>query len=148
MLFVVCCKYASMLVCLLLSWPGQFHQHFSSSFYAHRSQKRKKYSQVVSLFLCFWDLLMKSTPFWPRVSLVIHEGSISSTFYMRIFCKKVCSKPNTKQIKAAQKTFCTKNVDEIDTSMSHLLISGRRMGYFVICLKKRLLTLPLMWRKS
>ena len=38
----------------------------------------------------------------------------------------------------------TKNVDEIDTGMSHLLIYGRRMGYFVICLKKRLLTLPLM----
>jgi len=30
---------------------GQFHQHFiSRSFYARRSQKRKKYSQAVSLF--------------------------------------------------------------------------------------------------
>ncbi len=35
---------------------SQFHQHFMSSFYTHRSQKRKKDSQVVSLFLCFWDL--------------------------------------------------------------------------------------------
>jgi len=34
----------------------QFHQHFTSSFYACRSRKRKKYSQVVSLFLHFWDL--------------------------------------------------------------------------------------------
>jgi len=45
--------------------------------------------------------------------------SISSTFYTQIFCTKVCSKPNSKQIKAAQKTFVWKiwayNVDEIDT---------------------------------
>jgi len=29
---------------------GQFHQHLTHSFYGHRSQKRKKYSQAVSLF--------------------------------------------------------------------------------------------------
>jgi hypothetical protein len=35
---------------------GQFHQHFKRSFYVLRSQKRKKYSQVINIFLCFWDL--------------------------------------------------------------------------------------------
>ncbi len=38
----------------------------------------------------------------PVASLV----SISSTFYVRIFCTKVCSKPNSKQ----SKDFCMKNV--------------------------------------
>jgi len=32
---------------------GRFHQHFTPSFYTHRSQKRQKYSQVVSLFFPF-----------------------------------------------------------------------------------------------
>jgi hypothetical protein len=35
-------------------------------------------------------------------------GSISSTFYVRIFCTKVHSKPNSKQEKGAQKTFVQK----------------------------------------
>jgi len=34
--------------------------------------------------------------------------SISSTFYARIFRTEVCSKPNSKQRKAAQKTFVQK----------------------------------------
>jgi len=37
---------------------GQFHQCFMNSFYAGRSQKRKKDSQVISVFLCFRDLPM------------------------------------------------------------------------------------------
>jgi len=45
--------------------------------------------------------------------------SISSTFYTQIFCTKVCSKPNSRQRKAAQKTFIqkmhAKNVVEIGT---------------------------------
>ncbi len=49
---------------------------------------------------------------------ITNQGSISSTFYMRIFRSKACSKPNSKHIKAAQKTFVQKmsaqNVDEID----------------------------------
>ena len=31
----------------------QFHQHFTCSFYVSRSQKRKKYNQVVNLFYAF-----------------------------------------------------------------------------------------------
>jgi hypothetical protein len=46
-------------------------------------------------------------------------GSISSIFYVQIFCRKVCSKPDSKQRKAAKKTFVWKrgayNVGEIDT---------------------------------
>ncbi len=34
----------------------QFHEQSTSSFYKWRSQKRKKISQVVSIFLSFWDL--------------------------------------------------------------------------------------------
>jgi len=49
----------------------------------------------------------------------VYHVSISSTFYACIFLTKVCSKPNSKQRKAAQKTFmqktCAKNVDEIDS---------------------------------
>ena len=53
----------------LLAW-FQFHQQFTCSFYAPRSQKRKK-TVKSSSFLCFWDLwawklhvktLMKLTP--------------------------------------------------------------------------------------
>ena len=36
---------------------GQFHQHFTHSFYAHRSLKRKKEVRSSS-FLRFWDLCM------------------------------------------------------------------------------------------
>jgi len=46
-----------------------------------------------------------------------HQESMSSKFYARIFRTKVCSNPNSKQRKAAQKTFVQKmraiNVDEI-----------------------------------
>jgi len=36
------------------------------------------------------------------------QESISSTFHMCIFCTKVCSKPNSKQRKAAQFAFVQK----------------------------------------
>jgi len=39
----------------------QFHQHFSRSFYARRSQKRKKYSQAVSIFGLLGSALVKTT---------------------------------------------------------------------------------------
>jgi hypothetical protein len=42
---------------------------------------------------------------FPQTCLLV---AISSTFTMRIFCTKVCSKPNSKQRKAAQKT-CVQN---------------------------------------
>jgi len=35
-----------------MTW-GQFHQHFTCSFYAHRSQMRKKESDSLTEFLCF-----------------------------------------------------------------------------------------------
>ncbi len=34
----------------------QFHQHSTSSFYVHRSQKCKKILMAYLYFLCFWDL--------------------------------------------------------------------------------------------
>jgi len=37
---------------LFLQW-SRFHQHFKQSYYECRSQKRKKYSQTVSLFFVF-----------------------------------------------------------------------------------------------
>ncbi len=40
--------------------------------------------------------------------LSVVQGSILSTFYDSIFCTKVCSKPNSKQRKATQKTFIQK----------------------------------------
>ena len=39
---------------------GQFHQHFTSSFYVHRSQKRKKESQVKQLFALSGSVGVKS----------------------------------------------------------------------------------------
>jgi len=40
---------------------GQFHQHFKRSFYAHISQKRKKYSQGIRLFAPLGSLRVKAT---------------------------------------------------------------------------------------
>jgi len=37
----------------------QFHKHFNRRFYACRSQKRKIYRQLISVFLHFWDLRMQ-----------------------------------------------------------------------------------------
>ncbi len=37
------------------NWGG-FHQHFTSSFYARRSQKRKKIQSSPQSSLCLWDL--------------------------------------------------------------------------------------------
>jgi len=48
------------------------------------------------------------SPNHENVSGRCHQGSISSTFYSHIFRTKVCSKPNSKQKKAAQKTFVRK----------------------------------------
>jgi hypothetical protein len=42
---------------------------------------------------------------WVRIYVQV---SISSTFYARNICTKVCSKPNCEQKKAAQKTFVQK----------------------------------------
>ena len=39
---------------------GQFHQYFTSSFYASRSQKRKKDSQVKQLFELFGSVCVKA----------------------------------------------------------------------------------------
>jgi len=37
------------------SW-GQFHQHFTCSFYVLRSKKAQKGTDVLTEFLRFWDL--------------------------------------------------------------------------------------------
>jgi len=44
--------------CMLVNYntPDQFHQHPTYSFYARRSQKRKKTLMTELYFLCFWDL--------------------------------------------------------------------------------------------
>ncbi len=49
-----CCKVGFTLI--THGHLGQIHQSFMHSFYAHRSQTRKKDSQVISVFLYFWDL--------------------------------------------------------------------------------------------
>ena len=43
-----------------LSTLGKFHQHFTSSFYAHRSQKRQKDSQVKQLFALLGSVSIKA----------------------------------------------------------------------------------------
>ena len=60
MAFVIVCL-SKVIWAFTLSYKetwGQFHQHFTSSFYMHRSQKRKKTVRS-SNFLHFWDLLPK-----------------------------------------------------------------------------------------
>jgi len=44
---------------LLLSTMIQFYQHFTCSCYARRYQKRKKYSQAVSIFFAFGSVHVK-----------------------------------------------------------------------------------------
>jgi len=41
-----------------MTW-GRFHQHFICIFLARRSQKRKKYSQAVSLFVFLGSVSIK-----------------------------------------------------------------------------------------
>jgi len=93
---------------------GQFHQHFTRSFYNRRSQLCKKIQSNCQSFLRFWDLCaykMCLNCWWNWQKVFFDQlvkrllASISSTFYARIFCTKVCSKPNSKQRKSAQKTF-------------------------------------------
>ncbi len=40
---------------------GQFHQHSSSSFYAHRSQKRKKTDNLNAFFVLLGSSNVKAT---------------------------------------------------------------------------------------
>jgi len=46
--------------CVLFVYRGQFHQHFKSSFYAHRSQKHKKVTQLGCIFCPFWICICKN----------------------------------------------------------------------------------------
>jgi hypothetical protein len=61
---------------------GQSHQHFTQSYYAGRSQKRKKCSQAVSLLrfrdLCPWKLGIKCWWNWPWVAFLFHFISVNS----------------------------------------------------------------------
>ncbi len=45
-------------LCLLKNWRqnARLGVNFANILRTHRFKKRKKYSQAVSLFLCFWDL--------------------------------------------------------------------------------------------
>ncbi len=50
-------------VCVIESereWWAQFHQRSTSSFYAHRAQKCKKDSQVISLFTLSVSTIVKA----------------------------------------------------------------------------------------
>jgi len=68
-----------------VSW-GQFHQHFKCSFYVHRSQSSKKYSQVVSFFALLGSeqvkdackMLVKSTPEYMQRGQDLKHSVISS----------------------------------------------------------------------
>jgi len=50
----------------------QFHQHSTYSFYARRSQKRKKILMTWLYFLCFWDL-------WGMSVKAVHKMLIKLT---------------------------------------------------------------------
>ncbi len=67
-------------------------------------------------------------------SCLLHKVSISSTFHTQMFHTEVCSNSNSKQRKAAQKTFvqknCVYNVDEIDTRS---LFHQHFMSSFYVC---------------
>jgi len=111
-------------IIILCDYKGRFHHHFMCSFYVCRSQKHKKYSQVIGHFellgstwvKAFSKTLMKLTTGVNFINIkrtyFLYEKnlyekrwwnwlqvSISSTLNAHIFC--------TKKI-------CTKIVDEID----------------------------------
>ncbi len=85
-----------------ISW-GKFHQCSTSSFYACRSQKRKKCIQVVSLFLRFWDLhtqklLIKCWWNWLL-------GSISPTYLRADFTRVVPKSVRVSKLSVSFYTF-------------------------------------------
>jgi len=61
---------------------GQFHQHFTSSFIAHRSQKCKKDSHDIRIFWRFWDLSVLRLLFnmLVKLSLGVNFTNILSSF--------------------------------------------------------------------
>ncbi len=73
-------------------WNCQFHQCSMYSFCARRSQKRKKYSQVISVFLRFWNLraqklLVECWWNWPQVSYMWNRMVLYSPSPMGWFKK-------------------------------------------------------------
>ena len=83
---------------------GQFHQHSTSSFYARRSQKRNKDSQVKQLFVllessCIKDarrMLMKLNPVLNCDKLLFYELStkknvFEANHFLQLFSSFDCS---------------------------------------------------------
>ncbi len=82
-------------------WPifdlkTHFTNMFTKSFYTCRSQKRKKDSQVISVFLCFCDLcvlnqLIKHWLNWPKISYIgILLKQICGTLFQHTFAVWYC----------------------------------------------------------
>jgi len=119
--------------------PGvNFINIFTHSFCACRFQKYKKtddlsvfftllgsahvkveFSQVVSIFLCFWDLLAQKllVDYWWNWD----QASISSTFYEQLLHMQIPKMKNTVRSSVSFYAFgiymhksCTQNVDEIE----------------------------------
>ncbi len=120
-------------ICLLLvpthssplippTWGVNFNNMFMCSFYKQRFQKRKKDSQVISVFLRFWYLHMQKllkTCCWNW-----HKWSISPTCLCAAFTNKD-SKSAKRTVKSSVSfcafgictcKSCSKHVVEIDTS--------------------------------
>jgi len=102
---IKCC--GSLYVCLFAFLLGSISSTFYAQFFCRYPFTKKLRSQNVTeksfkKHFCTKNVRVKCWWNWRLVS-------ISSTFYTQIFCTKVCSKPNSKQRKDAQKTFIWKN---------------------------------------
>jgi len=60
---------------------GQFHQHFMGSFYAHRSQKRKKTDYLTDFFVLLGSTHIKATC---KILVKLTSGVTHSYLYEKI----------------------------------------------------------------
>jgi len=95
----------------LLKLTNNFTNILRAAFVVQKcfAQLLSNYSLALYFFvkrISVQKLLIKH--WWNCAPSLIDLWSISSTFYMRIFHTKFCSKPNSKERKAAQKTFVQK----------------------------------------
>jgi len=90
--------------CTCLSFAKALRKYLQNYFLQKSTIFQYKCKSLVS------DPFLKSctiiTAYW-------HSGVKSSTFYLRIFYIKVCSKPNSRQRKAAQFAFVLKNAHKM-----------------------------------
>jgi len=80
---------------------AQFCQHFTYSFYAHRSQKHKKDSQVINLFyFALHKMLVKTTIGLPSIEC----SEIKGRFFATVLDVGICSvlKENTDGIEMSE----------------------------------------------